>query len=123
MMPRKSSRLGSDISFKWIMRMNLEAIRSSHASEKKESSDHRRSSRRVHVYSHEWDKFRKAVFARDNFTCQYCGDRGVRLECDHVVPIAKGGLTDMGNLVTACFVCNRSKGAKLLSEWNGSVVK
>lgn len=64
----------------------------------------------------EWDEIRCDIFKRDDFTCQYCGSRG-RLECDHVIPVSKGGKTKPQNLVTACFSCNRSKGSKLLSEW------
>jgi hypothetical protein len=54
------------------------------------------------------------VFRRDNFTCVYCGASSpdVVLECDHKVPVAKGGKDDQENLVTACFDCNRGKSAK-----------
>jgi 5-methylcytosine-specific restriction endonuclease McrA len=70
----------------------------------------------------EWAKLRKAVFERDNYTCRYCGARGVRLECDHVIPISRGGSNDMDNLATACLPCNRSKRDKMLSEWLGGDV-
>src|SRR5262245_27205687 len=39
----------------------------------------------------EWRLLREAVFARDDYRCQYCGARGGRLECDHIVPVARGG--------------------------------
>lgn len=65
----------------------------------------------------EWNKLRKTVFQRDNFTCTYCGKSGVDIECDHIVPILRGGTNDLGNLATACIPCNRSKGAKTLEEW------
>lgn len=57
------------------------------------------------------------VFKRDSFTCQYCGAHppAVVLECDHIVPVAEGGQDDSDNLVTACFTCNRGKGAVSLS--------
>ncbi len=55
-----------------------------------------------------------------NYTCRYCGARGVRLEADHVIPVARGGATCMKNLATACFPCNRSKGSKLPEEWRGA---
>lgn len=74
---------------------------------------------RGRIASHEWKILRADVFARDDYTCQYCGERGGKLECDHVIPIAKGGRDDMENLKTACFACNRSKRDKLLSEWGG----
>lgn len=66
-----------------------------------------------------WRTIRSRIFERDNYTCQYCGEYGKRLECDHVVPVSRGGSNEDRNLVTACFSCNRSKRAKLLSEWDG----
>ena len=65
----------------------------------------------------EWSALRAEVFARDDFTCRYCGSRGGRLECDHVVPVSRGGSHDLSNLVTACFTCNRSKRDKTVEEW------
>lgn len=64
-----------------------------------------------------WKKIRTEIFKRDNYTCAYCGTRGVRLECDHIVPASKGGGHEPSNLTTACFNCNRSKRSKLVSEW------
>lgn len=65
----------------------------------------------------EWRERRENVFRRDDYTCEYCGDRGGKLECDHVVPVSKGGSNEYSNLVTACFKCNRSKRDKMLGEW------
>jgi hypothetical protein len=67
--------------------------------------------------AHEWAPLREQVFYRDDYTCQYCGKRGVRLECDHVVPVSRGGHNGIDNLATACAKCNRSKSAKTLEEW------
>lgn len=64
-----------------------------------------------------WRVIRDRIFLRDNYTCQYCGARGGRLECDHKVPVALGVGHDDSNLATACFACNRSKRDKLISEW------
>lgn len=64
-----------------------------------------------------WAALRGEVFERDDYTCQYCGDRGVRLECDHIIPRAAGGPSTLKNLATACKPCNRAKGSKPLSEW------
>src|SRR5947199_4278720 len=52
---------------------------------------------------------RRAVFARDGWTCQYCGTRA-NLTVDHVIPRSKGGTSDWENIVAACAPCNRRKG-------------
>lgn len=68
-------------------------------------------------YAHEWRVIRDRIFRRDDYTCHYCGERGRKLECDHVMPVARGGRHDDDNLVTACFACNRSKRDKTVEEW------
>jgi 5-methylcytosine-specific restriction endonuclease McrA len=55
---------------------------------------------------------RRAVFARDNWTCQYCGSRA-NLTVDHVVPRSKGGVSSWENIVASCAPCNRRKGNSL----------
>ena len=69
------------------------------------------------VNAAEWSIIRSQVFDRDNYTCTYCGERGGRLECDHIHPHSRGGSDDLENLTTACFACNRSKRDKTLEEW------
>jgi hypothetical protein len=64
-----------------------------------------------------WEAIRSLVFARDDYTCTYCGSRQPPLHCDHVVPVSRGGSDEMSNLATACKRCNLSKGDKLLEEW------
>ncbi len=55
------------------------------------------------------------VFARDNFTCQYCGSKppDVQLEIDHVMPLSKDGDNNEDNLITSCKKCNIGKGSKV----------
>ncbi len=55
---------------------------------------------------------RRAVFARDDWTCQYCGSRS-NLTVDHVVPRSKGGGSSWDNIVASCAPCNRRKGNAL----------
>ena len=55
---------------------------------------------------------RRAVFARDGWTCQYCGSRS-NLTVDHVVPRSKGGASTWDNIVASCAPCNRRKGDRL----------
>jgi 5-methylcytosine-specific restriction endonuclease McrA len=54
------------------------------------------------------------VFARDKFTCQYCGQRPPRsqLNLDHVIPRSLGGKTSWENVVCSCVECNRRKGGR-----------
>lgn len=65
----------------------------------------------------EWKALRAAVFARDDYTCQYCGARAVSLECDHAVPVSRGGSSELGNLKTSCRPCNRRKATKTVEEF------
>lgn len=64
-----------------------------------------------------WKEIVKQVFLRDNYTCQYCGKRGGKLEADHIIPFSKGGSDDMENLTTACRTCNRQKRDKSVEEF------
>ena len=54
---------------------------------------------------------RRAVFARDSWTCQYCGTTS-HLTVDHVIPRSRGGPSSWDNIVTSCAPCNRRKGAR-----------
>ncbi len=52
------------------------------------------------------------VYARDDYSCQYCETRlpPARLTFDHVIPVARGGTKSWDNIVTCCIACNRLKG-------------
>ena len=58
------------------------------------------------------------IYARDDYTCQYCGERKpiADLTYDHVVPRAQGGRTTWTNIVTACYPCNFAKGNRTPRE-------
>jgi 5-methylcytosine-specific restriction endonuclease McrA len=60
---------------------------------------------------------RRAVFARDGWTCQYCGARA-NLTVDHVIPRSKGGTSEWENIVASCAPCNRRKGDLLPEKAN-----
>jgi len=60
---------------------------------------------------------RMEILERDKFRCQLCGataKNGSRLEIDHKIPISKGGTSELSNLWTLCFTCNRGKRDKIL---------
>jgi 5-methylcytosine-specific restriction endonuclease McrA len=61
---------------------------------------------------------RANIYARDHYTCQYCGDSFPtnELTFDHIVPVAQGGRKDWENIVTCCISCNRKKGGRTPAE-------
>ena len=59
---------------------------------------------------------RRAVLARDSWTCQYCGSTKSGLTVDHVIPRSRGGASTWDNIVAACATCNRKKGNRLPRE-------
>ncbi len=64
-----------------------------------------------------WRAMRALVLRRDGYACRYCADTSGPIECDHVLAVANGGITDPSNLVAACRDCNRRKGRRLVQEW------
>ena len=59
---------------------------------------------------------RRTIFARDNYSCQYCGSTAKDLTIDHVVPKRHGGNATWENLVCCCRKCNMKKSDKLLNQ-------
>ncbi len=59
---------------------------------------------------------RRTVFARDNYTCQYCGTATKDMTIDHVVPKRQGGNASWENLVCCCRKCNIRKSDKLAHQ-------
>lgn len=62
---------------------------------------------------------RQRIKERDNYTCQNCGvsikdEPHLLLEIDHIIPVSKGGLTELSNLQTLCWRCNRKKSDNLV---------
>lgn len=49
-------------------------------------------------------------------SCLYCGS-SENITADHVIPINKGGVHSIGNLVPACSKCNSSKHDHTIMEW------
>jgi 5-methylcytosine-specific restriction endonuclease McrA len=73
---------------------------------------------------------KRAVFERDNYTCQICGISRdyldslcyglgdyLLLEADHIQSVAQGGTgRDIDNLQCLCWRCNRKKGGRYTNE-------
>lgn len=68
-------------------------------------------------YPPDWSARRKAVYKRDNWTCQSCGhmsgphagDEGRSLHSHHVISLSKGGSHKFSNLETLCGVCHNNQ--------------
>lgn len=63
-------------------------------------------------------ELREMVLRRDGYTCRQCGasrrnEPNLLLEVDHIVPVSKGGKTELDNLQTLCWKCNRTKSDKM----------
>lgn len=60
--------------------------------------------------SRQYARWRKAVFERDDYICQFCGLRGGVLNADHVKPFAKFPELrfELSNGRTLCEPCHRS---------------
>jgi 5-methylcytosine-specific restriction endonuclease McrA len=59
---------------------------------------------------------KREILRRDNYTCQYCGQRSAHLTIDHVNPRRLGGAHEWLNVVAACPACNHRKGGRTLAE-------
>lgn len=60
----------------------------------------------------------KELFARDRWTCAYCGKTfsEAKLTRDHIIPVSRGGKDVWMNVVAACEYDNHKKDDKLLEE-------
>lgn len=56
-----------------------------------------------------YKRWRTAVFERDNYTCQMCGARGIRLNADHIKPFSlfPDLRLDINNGRTLCVECHK----------------
>ena len=62
------------------------------------------------------ESMRYDVLKRDGFRCKICGASskdGANLQVDHIIPVSKGGKTEMNNLQTLCSRCNIGKSNKM----------
>ena len=63
------------------------------------------------------------ILKRDNYICQYCGVKSVKMTIDHIIPKQRRGEDSWYNLVAACESCNNKKANKILSETNMVLIK
>ena len=55
-----------------------------------------------------WRQRRSIILKMHDYCCVYCGDEANSV--DHVIPVEKGGMDNIENLVAACLTCNSSLG-------------
>ena len=48
------------------------------------------------------------LFERDNYTCQCCGEKHIRLEVHHIIFRSQGGSDELDNLITLCEKCHKA---------------
>ena len=112
---------------------NFERHLSGGAKDRARATDRQRTSRTRHASvttkTNIPATLRKNVLERDLRTCRYCGWSdgknapagpyvGCKISVDHIQPESLGGATTLGNLVTCCTVCNKTKGTRTLQALN-----
>lgn len=68
---------------------------------------------------------RENIYIRDNYTCQYCGDKfsSNQLTLDHVIPASLNGKKSWTNVVSACRPCNQRKANRTPQTANMPLLK
>jgi 5-methylcytosine-specific restriction endonuclease McrA len=59
-------------------------------------------------FNYEFSSRREAILNRDNYTCQICGKKNIRLEVHHIIYRSQGGTNDENNLITLCEDCHNA---------------
>lgn len=65
-------------------------------------------------------ELKNAVFRRDNWTCQVCGnsmynEKNLLLDVKYIIPPSQGGQVEVNNLQTICWRCSKPKYSKVVS--------
>lgn len=75
------------------------------------------SANHVRMSSEKRTRRRRQVLARDGSACRECGATDSPT-IDHIVPLAQGGTSDLGNLQVLCRRCNHRKAdGQVDSRW------
>lgn len=66
-----------------------------------------------------WQRLKREVHVRDNWTCCKCQRVTMNLECDHIVNKAQGGTNDLDNLQSLCHECHNEKSLQESKQGQG----
>ena len=79
----------------------------------------KRSARKIIYDSYEYKDWRKAVFERDDYTCQICNKRGCELEAHHIKKFSEYPklVFEIDNGITLCKKCHRQKVNCYEQDW------
>lgn len=61
----------------------------------------------------------RSLCERYNHTCLCCNVRGIKLTADHIMPVSRGGSSNIDNIQPLCASCNSSKGTKHIDYRQG----
>lgn len=65
-----------------------------------------------------WNKIRKQVYKRDNYTCQICYKKDIIINAHHIIPFRYFNLPEkanlLDNLITLCKKCHAKEDSKIL---------
>ena len=61
------------------------------------------------ISTFEWNKIRRKVYQRDDYICQDCGSKNIKLYAHHILPYFVSQDDSLKNLVTLCNKCHPKK--------------
>lgn len=70
----------------WLFNFNRQRTGSRNNLYKHGKANLHKTERQIAMQGFEYKQWRKAVFERDDYTCQWCSKKGVKLNADHIKP-------------------------------------
>lgn len=58
-------------------------------------------------YDQQFRENKPLVLARDDFTCQQCGEKTDLLDIHHIIPLKRSGTNSVNNLIALCRSCHK----------------
>jgi len=67
-------------------------------------------------YGDDWDKIRRIIYMRDNWTCQKCGKTKIALDVHHIKPFLESFDNSLNNLTSLCRSCHMKEENRIRRE-------